>query len=148
MKSKGVCGAILCVALCAASPALATIMAVLETPADMQDVSGITLIRGWAFSTMGGPVTVTQRVNGTNTSNLLPCCSPRADVQAMVAGAPLNTGFSTQINYGVFDPATLNSIGVSISAPGETTVNIDHEVMAAKPRNAEFLSQFILGANA
>ncbi len=148
MKSKVLCGAMLCVALFAASPALATIVAFLETPDNMQAVSGITLGRGWAFSTMGGPVTVTQRVNGTNTSNVLPCCSPRADVQAANPGAPLNTGFSTQINYGLFDPATLNSIGVSISAPGETTVNIDHEVMAAKPGNAEFLSQFILGANA
>jgi hypothetical protein len=134
--------------LFAASPALATIIANLETPEDMQDVSGITLIRGTAFSTMGGPVTVTQRVNGTDTSNVLPCCSPRADVQAANPGAPLNTGFSTQINYGLFDPATLNSIGVSISAPGETTVNIDHQVMVAKPGNAEFLSNFILGATA
>src|SRR5262245_24477767 len=114
MKNKVLCGAILCIALFAASPARATIVASLDTPEDMHDVCGLTLIRGWGFSTMGGPVTVTQRVNGTNISGVvLPCCSPRADVQAKNPGAPLNTGFSTQINYGLFDPAKLNSIGVS-----------------------------------
>lgn len=145
---NSVLGTVLTGFLFAASPALATIMANLETPEDMQDASGITLIRGTAFSTMGAPVTVTQRVNGTDTGNVLPCCSPRADVQAANPGAPLNTGFSTQINYGVFDPATLNSIGVRITAPNEQDVVIDHQVMVAKPGNAEFLSNFILGANA
>lgn len=134
--------------LFAASPALATIMGVLETPANMQDTSGITLIRGWTFSTMGGPVTVTQRVNGTDTSNVLPCCSPRLDVQAANPGAPLNTGFSTQINYGLFDPATLNSIGIRVTAPGETDRVIDNQVLVAKPGNAQFLDNFILGPNA
>lgn len=147
---NNVLGTVLAGFLFAASPALATIMANLETPEDMQDVSGITLIRGTAFSTNPEtPVTVILRVNGTDiTGNVLPCCSPRADVQAANPGAPLNTGFSTQINYGVFDPATLNSIGVRITAPNEQAVVIDHQVMVAKPGNAEFLSNFILGANA
>ncbi len=134
--------------LFATSPARATIMALLETPDNMQDVSGKSLISGWAFSTMGAPVTVILRINGADTSDTIPCCGPRLDVQNANPGAPLNSGFGRLQNYGVFDPATLNSIGVKITAQGEAPVVIDHQVMVAKPGNAEFLKDFILGPNA
>lgn len=145
---NNVFGAMLASFFFAASPALATIIANLETPENLQDTSGITLIRGTAFSTLGAPVTVTLRVNGIDTGDVLPCCSSRVDVQVANPGAPLNTGFGTQINYGVFDPATLNSIGVRITAPNEPDVVIDHQVMVVKPGNAEFLNNFLLGTNA
>src|SRR5712692_2327723 len=126
--------------LFAASPVLATIVALLETPDNMQDVSGKSLISGWAFSTMGAPVTVILRINGADTTDTIPCCGPRLDVQNANPGAPLNSGFGRLQNYGVFDPATLNSIGVKITAAqGEAPVVIDHQVMLAKPGNAEFL---------
>src|SRR5262245_51297368 len=85
----------------ATSPARATITADLETPEDMQNASGITLVRGWAFSSLGGTVIVTLRVNGSdvNPITVLPCCTGRADVKALHPEAPLTTGFSTQINY-------------------------------------------------
>lgn len=136
--------------LFATSPARATIMALLETPDNMQDVSGKSLISGWAFSTMGAPVTVILRINGADdTSETISCCSPRLDVQNANPEAPLNSGFGRLQNYGVFDPATLNSIGVKITAaPGEAPVVIDHQVMVAKPGNAEFPNDFILGPNA
>ncbi len=134
--------------LFATSPARATIMALLETPDNMQAVSGKSLISGWAFSTMGAPVTVILRINGADTSDTIPCCGPRLDVQNANPGAPLNSGFGRLQNYGVFDPATLNSIGVKITAQGEAPVVIDHQVMVAKPGNAEFLKDFILGPNA
>ena len=130
------------------SPARATLMALLETPDNMQDVSGKSLISGWAFSMMGAPVTVSLRINGADTSDTIPCCGPRLDVQKANPGAPLNSGFGRLQNYGVFDPATLNSIGVRITAPGETDKLIDHNVMVAKPGNAEFLNNFILGSTA
>ncbi|HEV8712793.1 MAG TPA: hypothetical protein VGX03_08210 [Candidatus Binatia bacterium] len=130
-----------------ASPALAEIKASLETPNDGQAVSGKSVVSGWAFSTTTNPVTVTLRINGTNTNVVIPCCGPRADVQAGNSGAPPNTGFGLLQNYGVFDPAKLKLIGVRITASGETDKVIDHDVTVAKPGNAEFLNDFILGPN-
>jgi len=66
--------------LFAASPASATIVAQLETPADGQNISGKSLVSGWAYSTLGVPVTITFRVNETDTSDTISCCDPRLDV--------------------------------------------------------------------
>ncbi|MBI3300811.1 MAG: hypothetical protein HYZ72_01845 [Deltaproteobacteria bacterium] len=139
---------ILYVLLLTASPALSTIMVNLENPGDMQDLSGIALVSGWAFSTMGAAVTVKPRIDGTTQSNVIPCCGPRADVQdPNVPGAPLNTGFGSVINYGAIT-AGPHTIGIEVSAPGETTVIVDHAVMTARPGNFEFLTSFSLaGAN-
>jgi hypothetical protein len=137
----------------ASSPAFAEIHVNVETPGEGQiDVSGISQVRGWAYSTTGALVTVILRVNGANLlDTTLPCCSARADVKGGNPQIPLNTGFSAQINYGVFDPALLNSIGVQVTAPGaqgEMPVTIDRPVMVVKPGNAEFLNNFALGAGA
>src|SRR5215510_13709069 len=115
------------------APALAEIKAILDTPDEAQKVSGKTVVSGWAFSTNNVPVTVSLLVNGTLTDVVIPCCGPRADVQGQNPGAPLNSGFGLLLNYGVFDPATLNAIGVQITAPGETPLTINHAVMVAKP---------------
>ena len=147
---KSTCYAVV-VGLClAASPVLAAIHASLETPGEEQTtVSGISQVRGWAYSDTGATVTVTLRVNEANqTDTTLPCCSARADVKGEDPQIPLNTGFNGQINYGLFDPATLNSIGVQITAQGEDPVTIDRSVTAVKPGNAEFLNTFSLGAGA
>jgi len=134
--------------LFATAPVLAEIKAALETPDDEQDVSGKSLVSGWAYSTMGAQVTVIFRVNGDDTTDTIPCCNPRLDVQNANPGAPLNTGFGRLQNYGIFDPTTLNSIGVKITAPGEQAVVFDRQVMVIKPGNAEFLNIFTLGGNA
>ena len=147
---RGVLYAVIAGLWLAASPALAEIHAELETPDDGQDVSGKSVVSGWAFSTTNNPVTATLRINGINTDVVIPCCGPRADVQAGNSGAPPNTGFGLLENYGVFDPPDkLKSIGVSISAQGESQpLNIDHDVTVAKPGNAEFLNGFTLGGSA
>ena len=147
---KSTCYAVV-VGLClAASPVLAAIHVSLETPGEEQTtVSGISQVRGWAYSDTGATVTVTLRVNEANqTDTTLPCCSARADVKGGDPQIPLNTGFNGQINYGLFDPATLDSIGVQITAQGEDPVTIDRSVTAVKPGNAEFLNSFSLGAGA
>jgi len=54
MKKIGLSGLMLCAALLAATPSPAVIQANLENPADVQAVSGITVISGWAFSTLPG----------------------------------------------------------------------------------------------
>src|SRR5262245_59269062 len=149
MRSGVVCAVLagLCLAY---SPVLAELHVNVETPGEEQvDVSGISQIRGWAYSTLGGAVTVILRVNGINLTDTVPCCSPRADVKGNDPQIPLNTGFSAQINYGLFNPAVLTSIGVQVTAPGEPApAIIDRPVTAIKPGNAEFITNFALGAGA
>jgi hypothetical protein len=119
--------------LLAAAPALADIVYTLENPSIGQFISGVSVVSGWAYAPGGAPVTVTLRINGQLTDTILPCCGPRADVQAQNPGAPLETAFGLLLNYGVFDPATLTSIGVRITSPNEIPVTIDHQVTLAKP---------------
>ena len=63
------------------SPAWAAITASLEGPEEAQQVAGIGIIRGWAFSD-GAGVTIAQvklLVDGSSFTDI-PCCSPRSDV--------------------------------------------------------------------
>ena len=65
MKRLGLSCATLCTFLLAATPTLAVIQANLDNPDNVQPVSGITTISGWAFSTVPStPVTVKLRVDG------------------------------------------------------------------------------------
>ncbi|MEW6296523.1 MAG: hypothetical protein AB1671_02120 [Thermodesulfobacteriota bacterium] len=151
MRKRLACGGVLFACFLtayAASPAPAVITVTLENPADLQDVSGIALVSGWAFASNGQPVTVRLRINGaTHQDFLLPCCGPRADVRAAVPGAPLDVGFGAVINYGL--PAFTagpNTVGVEVSAPGESPEIRDHMVVIAKPAGAEFLTTFDLSS--
>jgi hypothetical protein len=125
---------------------LATINAELETPD--QAISGKFLVSGWAYATTGMPVTIILRVNGGDTGITISCCSSRQDVKNVHSDAPLNTGFGLLQNGGIFDADKLESIGVKITAQGESDKIIDHEVRLTKPGNAEFLNSFALGAGA
>ena len=127
-------GGVLSALLLAASPALATITAVLEEPAE-GSASGIVQIRGHARAADDATVTVRLRVNGktrTGDDGIIPCCSLRTDVTTDVP-----TGFSAQVNYGVF-PAGALSIGVEITAPGCDPVVIDRSVQVVKLGGEEF----------
>ncbi len=120
------------------APVFAEIRGDLETPDDRQEVDGKSLFSGWTYSTLdpNAVITVTLRINGMDTSDTIPCCSPRLDVQTNPAnsGAPLNTGFARLQNYGIFNPATLTSIGVKITIQGEPQPKIiDHQVVVVKP---------------
>ena len=128
-------GAVLCAFLLAAAPAQATITAVLEEPGE-GSVSGIAQIRGHARAADNAHVTVTLRVNGetrTEADAIIPCCSGRSDVSTEV-----NTGFSTQINYGVF-PAGPLTIDVEITAEGCDPVTIDRSVQVVRLSDEEFV---------
>ena len=117
--------------LLSAAPARATIQAVLETPSNGQQVSGKQLVSGWGYSTLPDTaVTVELLINGDLTGIIIPCCGPRADVSATPSG------FGLLLNYGNFDPATLQSIGVKITAPGapsEAPVTLISNVQLVKP---------------
>ena len=149
MKQIGLYCLTLSTVLLTTTPTRAAIHAILENPPSVQAVEGITTISGWAFSTLPSTaVTVTLRVDGVTTDTLIPCCGPRQDVvTALGAGTPLDSGFGLLLNYGVLS-AGPHTIGVEISAPGETTQFLDHSVTVVKPANAEFLSDFTLPGSA
>jgi len=93
-------------------------MAVLEGPEDGQEVAGIGIIRGWAFSdTAGVSITqVTLVVDGTSVTSI-PCCSERGDVVAAFPQLPsentLNSGFGITQNYNL-NTAGTHTIGVEV----------------------------------
>jgi hypothetical protein len=81
MKKFGLCCITLNMVLLAAVPTLAVLHASLENPSNVQAVSGITTLSGWAFSTLPDtPVRVKLRIDGITLDPRLPCCSPRLDV--------------------------------------------------------------------
>lgn len=139
MKKGLFLGGMLCALLLAVAPAQAAIMAVLDNPA-AGPISGNDLLQGWAFATVDGatvPVTVTVRIDGVDQNEVL-CCDPRADVQAAVSGAPLNTGFAGLVPYSELAQGP-HTIGVRITAEGCDPVIIDRSIQVIKPGNASFI---------
>lgn len=125
---KGIYWLIIPYLLLIAAPVRATIQASLETPSDTQKVSGKDLVSGWGYSTLPDTsVTVELLINGEPTGIVIPCCGPRGDV------SPVPSGFGLLLNYGNFDPAKLQSIGVRITAPSEAPVTIINNVQVVKP---------------
>ncbi|MBI3797971.1 MAG: hypothetical protein HY268_13525 [Deltaproteobacteria bacterium] len=133
MKNKAWLGAVCGAFFLAAAPAWAAIVLTLENPGAGQFISGISTISGWAFAENGASVTITLLVNDALTDIIIPCCAPRADVQASNPKASLNSGFGLLFNYNNFNPLTLKSIGVQITALGEAPVTVNHPVTLAKP---------------
>lgn len=124
-----------------------TITAFLDNPPDQTGIAGIGTINGWAFATNGADVTVYLRINGITQENfIIPCCSPRADVQREVEGAPLNTSYSGVYNYAIPLPHgdEIETIGVEIRAEGCKPVMLDHTVSVAKLGNVEVVENFSL----
>ncbi len=120
------------------------ITAFLDNPPDQTGIAGIGTINGWAFATNGAPVTVYMRINGTTQEDyIIPCCSPRADVQMAVEGAPLNTSYSGVYNYALLSPGE-HTIGVEIRAEGCEPVMLDHTVSVARLGNVEVVEEFSL----
>ena len=123
-------------ALLVSVPSFAEIRVNLGNPESGGTASGITAISGWAYSTEG-VVTVKLRLNG-ETREEIPCCGPRADVQAVHSDAPPNTGFGLLFNYALL-PAGVHTIGVEVS-DGEDTMVVDHAVTVVVPANSERLN--------
>ena len=143
MKKHQILAVVLATLLLTASAGRAdTIQAFLDNPSDETGVAGIGTIHGWAFATNDALVSVYLRVDGTTQHDYpLPCCSPREDVQQLVAGAPLNTSYSGVINYARLG-AGEHTVGVEIRAEGCEPVIIEHTVTVAAPGNVEFNEVF------
>jgi hypothetical protein len=130
---RGICGLTIGICLYVSSTGSAEIIRALENPPDNQEVSGISLVSGWAFSTTGSPVTIRLFVDGKPAENIA-CCGPRPDVQALYPVAPVNSGFGLLINFD--DRLALtdgtHTISVLIEAGSDAEI-VTHTVTVVKP---------------
>ena len=141
MKKARLWGVTLCACLLSASSARAAIVANLETPTATG--AGKTILSGFAYDTGGKTVTVRARIDGATLANpevIVPSGTIRQDVTANV-----NSGFSLGFNFGTaFSPPGPHTIGVEISALGETTVIIDRAIEVIHLGNAAFVEDLDL----
>ena len=141
MKRVRFWGITFCVWLLSVSAARAAIVANLETPTS--NGAGKTILSGFAYDTGGKTVTVRARIDGvtlTNPEVIVPSGTLRQDVTANV-----NSGFSLGFNFGTaFNPPGPHTIGVEITAPGETPLIIDRAIEVVHPGNAAFIEDLDL----
>ncbi|MBI3246085.1 MAG: hypothetical protein HYZ50_06225 [Deltaproteobacteria bacterium] len=121
----------LCALMFAALPASAEIRRVFENPPNEEEVSDVSVVSGWGYSTTGNPVTVEFSIDG-GPMDAVPCCGPRADVTAANPGAPLNTSFGVLVNHKNLTLGA-HTVAVRFSATGETPVTDTHTVTVVKP---------------
>ncbi|NJN48355.1 MAG: hypothetical protein HC808_19860, partial [Candidatus Competibacteraceae bacterium] len=128
----------------------AALMAELEGPTDNQPVSGIGIIRGWAFSDAAGVQIeqVTLRIDGEEI-NAIPCCSVRADVETFFPQFPSantrNSGYGLTFNYGELTNGA-HTIQVDIRDSSGAQFSRTHNVTVVKPGNAAFIDQVDLSS--
>ena len=134
-------------------PAHAALMAELEGPLNNQPVSGIGIIRGWAFSdTVGSRISqVTLRIDGKDITTI-PCCGERADVQGAFPQFPAdntrNSGFGITFNYGNLS-AGAHTLEVAIQDSGGAQFNRAHTITVVKAGDFSYIDQVDLnGATA
>ena len=97
----------------------AAIIASLEEPNG--SATGISLVRGWAFSTTPGAsinTLIEVFVDGVSVL-LVPCCSNRSDVRSVYPQAPLLTGYGGVFNYQNLSAGTHTIAAVIRSSVGE-----------------------------
>ena len=143
MKKSKILSMALAALLGVATAAQADIMAELESPSNLQVVSGVNLFRGWAFSVdeEEEEVSVAIIIDGIISENFaVSCCSPRQDVEdEFGAGTRLDSGFGAVVNYAELSPGP-HTIGVHLTAPDEDTVVINHSVFVVRPGNTNFVN--------
>jgi len=122
----------------------AAIIALLEGPDEGQQLAGIGLIRGWAFSdTAGVRITkVTALIDGT-LAIPIPCCAARGDVAAAYPQNPnaVESGWGIAVNYGNLSPGA-HTITVRIDEAGGTSFTLNRNVTVVKMGGFNYLDQF------
>jgi hypothetical protein len=128
-----------------AAPDLTTFF---ESPVDGQVVSGVGLIRGWAFAEAGSLPPVLGLLIDGQWQGRIPCCSARADVAAAFAAQPaaLSSGWGTVLNYGLLS-AGHHTVRLTDSRYDGIIIFLDtHEVTIVRPGGFEYLDQFDLSS--
>ena len=142
----------LLIGICAGStiaiaPALAQ-LAVLESPED-GPVSGIGMVRGWAFASEPGESfgAVELFIDGQNLGQV-PCCSERADVQAAFPQYPaqntLNSGWGLAFNWGILSAGSHTLQFFRRGRIGGLSLIDTRTVTVVKPGDFEYIDRFDL----
>ena len=111
-------------------------------------VSGITVIRGWAFATQPEEriAGVELQLDGTATDDI-PCCSERRDVQLAYPEFPadntLHSGWGSVFNWGVL-PSGLHAVRTFIHSTAGKQLTDSRVVTVVKPGDFEYLDDFNL----
>lgn len=134
MRKRDIIGLMVGLGLFVTSPGAADIIRTLENPPNNQEVSGISLVSGWAFSTNPEEeVTIRLFIDG-EPAEAISCCGPRPDVKAQYPVAPENSGFGLLINFN--DRLSLvegtHSIAVLIEAGSDAVIET-RTVTVVKP---------------
>jgi hypothetical protein len=126
------------------------ILATFESPEDGQAISGITVIRGWAFATQPNDQirSVDLYLYTNDRGNRMLCCSERKDVQNAFPQFPLtptlNSGWGAIFNWGTLGPGRQTvRVGIRTWAD-EVFFTESHTVQVVGPVGFEFLDVFSL----
>ena len=131
----------------------AAIVGALEAPADGQTVSGIGIVRGWAFAETGGVriAQVTLRIDDDRSFSM-PCCSARDDVRNAYPGYPAenttDSGYGFTFNYGNL-AAGPHKLAVEVRDDNGGRGQYTHTVDVVKPGGFAYIDRVDLaGASA
>ena len=125
---------------------LAAIQMNFEVPSDNQEVSGISPISGWAFSTTGAPVTVTVQIDD-DPPTIVPCCAERQDVAKENGPFGLHSGFGQIFNFNILSSGN-HTIVIKVQDGSDEEVVQSHQISVVKPGGFEFLTQLDLASAA
>lgn len=134
-------------------PVASSIVAAFESP-ETGPVSGVAIIRGWAFATQAGArIDKVQLFIDGGFAGDVPCCSDRGDVQAGYPQYPsantLNSGWGITFNWGNLTAGTHTVRADIHSTTGQTLSTETRTVTVVKAGDFPFLDQFTLtGARA
>lgn len=124
----------------------AGIMSLVESPQDGQTVSGVGILRGWAFSENpeASIAEIQFLVDGQLVSSI-PCCTQRGDIAASFPGYAnaLHSGWGITFNYGLLQSGP-HTISIHIRDSAGAVHTIDRTVTAIRLGEFEFLDQFDL----
>ncbi|HRX70945.1 MAG: hypothetical protein KDJ22_07890 [Candidatus Competibacteraceae bacterium] len=134
---------ILC--LGASSSAWAALQTALEGPSDEQTVSGIEVIRGWAFSDLEGVQIhqVTLSIDGQEITTI-PCCSARSDVASAFPDYPAantrQSGYGLTFNFNSLSTGT-HTVEVAIRDSSGAELRNTHQIHVVKPGTFPFIDR-------
>lgn len=88
-----------------ATPTAARLVGTLEEPSKGGECAGVRNVRGWVYSTTGSELLQPFQVYIDGKRSIdVPCCSSRGDVANSQKGAPIRSGFSGVLNFGLLAP--------------------------------------------
>lgn len=109
------------------------IVSFIEQPRGGEILSGVRDLALWVFSRSGTIESIEVSIDGVRIATI-PCCGPRADVEAQVSGAPLDTGASTAWNWGLVDSGPhVVTFRIRDSSGAEVEQSVD--VVVANPQH-------------